>query len=202
MGTETIIEDVMTELGDPETFDVLEFVNGSATPVREVVVYTNADAVLKLGTIFNKEEARTQAVKDGEVLSLADDYEVTDEDEVNALYEELTKTALTFHLKGLAPKVIDAMEKHLRATHDYKEGKENEAYNEAVNMELIARSITSVDRADGTTNSNPWTAEMADDLAVSLYPTELQKLFNAVAEVTYIGNAFHQVAKTDFLSRR
>lgn len=191
------IEAVIEEGTSRETFDVLEFVKSSNLPKSEVVVYTDADAALKLAKIFIAEAEQSKKAAE-DALSIDDEYEGADEDEINELHERLSASALTFHLQGLAPAATRALEKHLQATEDYKEGGDNEAFNDLFNNTLIAKTIVSVERPDGKINTSPWTPEKVADLNESLYVSEANKLFTGAAEVNYVGAIFDRAISADF----
>jgi len=192
--TETEIESAIEAALDKGTFDVFAHVRGTSLPTDSVVVYTDADAALKLSRIFEEEAARKANADD---YSIADE-PVADEDEISALHERLLETALTFNLRGVAPKAVEAIEKHLKATHEFKEGTANESFAEEFNNTLIAKSIQSVTRADGATSDTTWGWEQVKDLSSELYPSEANKLFIAAAQLTYVGGIFDLAANADF----
>lgn len=193
------IEAVLDEALDRETFDVLAFVQGANTPKTDVTIYTDADAALKLAHIFVAEAARAEAAA-GDSLSIADDEEDegVDEDEITELHARLTASALTFHLQGLAPAAVRALENSLKAKLPYKEGADNEEFDSTFNNTLIAKTIKTVTAADGRVQSQPWTAEMVSVLNDSLYVSEANKLFNGAAEVNYVGAIFDRAVNADF----
>ena len=191
------IEAAIEEATSRETFDVLEFVKGANLPKNDVTIYTDADAALKLARIFVAEAARSKKEAE-EGLSLSDEFEGPDEDEISELHERLTASALIFHLQGLAPAATKALENHLKATLEYTEGAENEEFNEVFNNTLIAKSIVSVSTATGHTSDAAWTPEKVNELNESLYVSEANKLFTAAAEVNYVGAIFDRAVAADF----
>lgn len=193
------VDAAIEEATSRDTFDVLEFVQGSNTPEQTITVYTDADAALKLAHIFIEEAARSkQASEESLGLTDEDEYEGADEAEINELHERLSASALIFRLKGLAPAAVRALESHLKATTDYKEGAENEEFTEAFNNSLIAKTIKSVERPDGSVSTTAWTAETVGKLNESLYVSEANKLFNGAAEVNFVGAIFDRAVNADF----
>lgn len=180
-----------------ETFDVLAFVKGANLPVHDVTLYTDADAALKLARIFTEEAAR-QKRTNTDSLSIDDEYDGASEEEINALHERLTSTAIVVNMRGLAPAALRAMENHIKATLPYEEGGDNEEYNLAFNNELVAKSIVSVESADGRVDSTKWTRAKVEKLNEALYISESNKLFNAAAEINYIGAIFDRAVSADF----
>lgn len=183
------------------SFDVFDFVKGSNLPTNDVVIYTDADAALKLAKIFTTEALRAKQSKDNaDSFSLADDFEteVASEEVISDLHTRLISTSLTFHLQGLAPAAVSALEKHLKATTEFKEGAENTAFTEAFNNALIVKSIVSVERTDGAINTDKWTVEQVADFLGQLYISEANKIYEGVAEINYIGAIFDRAVNADF----
>lgn len=201
MGFEIGIDDAIAAATSEETFDVLEFVAGGATPEHKVTIYTDADAALKTARLLLAEEERN-ARKDSDDYSIADAFEDEEEqlseEQLTELHDRLVASGLEFELKGLAPAALDALEKSLRAKHEYKEGQANAEYNEALELELTARSIVSVKRADGKVNSAKWTPEKVQSLFVSLYPSESNKLVTGVVQINYVAAIFDKAVTADF----
>lgn len=192
------ISAAVEELSSPDSFDVLEFVNSAILPQDDVTIYTDGDAALKLAKIFVAEAARQKQAEE-EAIGLDEEYEdYADEDEITALHERLAASALVFHLQGLAPAATEAIEKHLKATLPYTEGAVNEEFNETFNNTLIAKTIVSVEKSDGKVNTQTWTPEGVAALNTSLYVSEQNKLFNAAAELNYIGAIFDRAINADF----
>jgi hypothetical protein len=181
-----------------ETFDVFAFVEGTNTPSDKVTVYTDADAALRLARIFVAEAEREELQK-AEGIGLADETgPVADEDEITELHERLVASGLTFHLKGLAPKAREAIEKNLKATTNYREGAENEEYIDALNNTIIAKSIISVENAAGAIDERKWTPEQVGIFNETLYASEANKLFGLAAEINYVGAIFDRAVNADF----
>lgn len=201
MGFEIGIEEALDGAMSEETFDVLEFVKGTATPEHKITLYTDADAALKTARLLLAEEERN-ARKDSDDYSIADAFdeeeEQLSEEELTELHDRLVASGLEFELKGLAPAALDALEKSLRAKHEYKEDKPNEEYSKALELELTARSIVSVKKADGKVSTAKWTPEKIEALFVSLYPSESNKLVTGVVQVNYVAAIFDKAVTADF----
>lgn len=192
MSFETDVENIVDEALDLEEFDVLDFVSGGALPTKTIKFYTNAAAAFELAEIIDHEKA----VAESETWSLADENDV-DEERVGELREALEASALTFELRGLAPAAILAIEASLRAKHEYKEGDDNEAYNEAFNLQLVSDSIQSVTNAAGA-KGKKLTPAAVRKLNGSAHPGEWAKLFGKVFELSYSYNIFDKAVSADF----
>lgn len=195
---DTAIENATTE----ENFDVLEFIAGSATPEHVVTLYTDADAALKTARLIVAEEERNARDKEDD-WSIADTFdeeqENLSEEQLTELHDRLVASALDFNLKGLAPAALDALEKSLRAKHEYKEDGDNPEYNKALELELVARSIVSVtNKASGKVSKAKWTTAQIEKLFVGLYPSETNKLLNGVVQINYVAAIFDKAVTADF----
>lgn len=203
MGFEIGIEEAIEAATAEDTFDVLAFVKGAATPEDDVTVYTDADAAMRTAKSLIAEKAKREAKENNDEYSLADDYDdedtaVLSEEELEELHERLLNSAITFHVKGLAPAALKALEKSLQAKLDYKEGRANPEYDEALERELISRSIVRVTNAAGAVSNAAWTVEQVSELTDNLYPSELNKLFVAVAQINYVAAIFDRAVSADF----
>lgn len=188
------IDDAVEAATSKGSFNVFEFVQGAVTPSDTISIYTNADAALKLVKAFSAEDAR-RAKEAEEGASLADEYEVLDEDIVTALHEELVASRLKISMKGLAPEVVRTLDKELKSSNpDATE----EDFNNLFNHSLIAKSIVSVENPDGAVNTDKWTAKMVAGFLPSLYVSEANKIYDSAAELSYIGAIFDRAVNADF----
>lgn len=195
--------EVLEEALDVEEFDVLSFVEGTTTPEDTVDIYTSAKAAYKLASLYEKEKlaakAREEARKSKvQSLSLTDEEFYLDEDEVDALTEELNASKLTFTLRGMLPVEIIALTKGLQATLPYVEGADNDEYNREVNGQIYVRTVQSITDARGRVQTKRMTVGGMYKLLDSLYPDQRIKLETAIWHVTSIANAFTQAVTADF----
>lgn len=201
MAFELDADAIVEKATSKETFNVFDFVQASNLPTSDVVIYTDADAALKLAKIFTAEAERAKKNADNsDGFSLADDFDedATSEEVITELHARLVATSLTFHLKGLAPSAVRAIENHIKATTDFKEGKENEEFTATFNNTLIVKSIVSVERTDGVLNTDAWTIEQVAAFLPELFISEANKIYEGVAEINYIGAIFDRAVNADF----
>lgn len=198
------LPDAVKEALAPETFDVLEFVEGQGTPADSVTIYTNNKAGFRLGQLIDQEAANGDRAQ-AEGLGIADELEWVDPDEIAALREQIEATALTFELSGLAPAAKEAIRKSLTAKHGFSDSKplaEQEAYFEDYTHTLIAKTITGVTRADGVRDPKTWDVERVAGLRARLNEAEFKRLDNAVYEINFKTDVFDRAVSADFLSKR
>lgn len=180
-----------------EEFDALSFFSGASLPEDTITVYADAATAYRLADLDRKK--REQALlEEEEGVSIGDEIEYIDEDEVAALRQRLLASAVNFNLRGLSPAARDAIEKKARASNPYTEGGENSEYNEDFNANLIASTIVSVTNAKGQTDKNKWDAKRVLAFGKAAQPSEFDKLFTGVFRVNYIGDAIDRAVSADF----
>lgn len=205
MNEEKIKNSVETAM-DAETFEVLAYVEDQPVAQDNVTIYTNVPNARKLqklveerGTILAKRRANEHK-EDYSDLSIADNDEDTElDDEINELIEELEKTALTFHTKTVAPKLIKAIERAAVAKADKAwSAEEAQAHSRKTTADILARAIDYVERGDGAKDTTPWTADRLMALEDSLYDTQAEQLVGALYEIVNTGTVFDEALTVDF----
>lgn len=192
-----ITNKAVDEATSEDTFDALDFFTGSILPEGTVTAYRDTAAAVRLAEIKRAKEAEKNREED-EGLSLTDDVEYIDEDEIDELSTRLKQSAVTFKLRAVAPAARTAMEKAARAKYKYVEGAENPDYFEALNANLIAKSIVSVSNYKGQTDPNTWDAARVMKFIEVTETSEWNKVFAKVYELNYVGDAIDQAVNADF----
>ena len=189
------IENALAE----ETFDVLSFVDNSALPETTVDIITDASAAAELSSLKEQrliavEEARrARASNDPDDLSIADESaEAVFDERINELSERLARTTVTFHVRGLAPKLRTAIEKRHTA-----KGLEGDAYFLEVNADIIAQSIQKAVTPTGSVDAK-WTPKKVKELSEALYPEQFEILTNEIFKLAYVGAALTEAVTVDF----
>lgn len=202
--TDNGLSDALNTVLDQDSFDVLEFVTGDLTPRKTVSVYTNSEAGYRLNELLEQEEenVRNASVSDG--LSITDAGVYVDEDEVADLRAQVEASTLTFHLKGLAPKAREAIQKELQAKHNFSDESTDEVkeayFNEFQNT-LVAKSIEKVVNAKGAADKS-WSAEKVAVLRGRVNNVELGRLDGAVFDINTDADLYSRAVNADFLSKR
>lgn len=202
--TDNGLSEALNAALDQDSFDVLEFVTGDLTPRKTVSIYTNSEAGYRLDTLLAQEEENVRIASESDGLSITDGGVWVDEEEVKALREQVEASTLTFHLKGLAPKAREAIQKELRAKHNYKDDADNEAQEEYFNEfqnTLVAKSIEKAVNAKGATDTS-WSADKVAVLRGRVNALELGRLDNAVFEINTDADLYSRAVNADFLSKR
>lgn len=199
--TDNGLSDALNGALNQESFDVLEFVTGDLTPRTKVTVYTNSEAGYRLNELLAQE---AEAVREQDGLSIADESVWVDPDEVQALREQVEASALTFHLKGLAPKAREAIQKELQAKHNFSDSVPDEqkaSYYEEFQNTLVAKSIERAVNVKGAVDTS-WSADKIAVLRGRLNGVELARLDEVVFDINTDADLYARAVNADFLSKR
>lgn len=194
---EDAVQAGVEEATDSGTFDVLDFVSGASLPEDIITIHTDLKSAYRLKEIYAAEKARDEKSK-SEGIGMTDEVGYTDEDEVEELTEKLKASAVTFYLRGLAPKAQEAIQKSLQATLPYKQGSVNEEYDEAFAATLMAKTIQKSVNVRGQIDSKKWDAERVREFSLRIAPSEFDKLYLGVFKVNYLGDAIDRAVNADF----
>ena len=204
--TETV-EQRVEKLMNPEEMDIFAYIEGQPLASEKVEIGVNVKVAHDLAKAVEKrdailEERRRKAVmgKSVDDLSLADDDETTEYDaEIEALQDELSKTALIFELQTVPPKLVRSIVKHYEATAPKDATDEQkEEHDTRMNMDIYRRSIASVRTRDGRTFDKEWEVEDLLALDERFYSEQGMKLLMAMHDIVHIGNVFDQALTPDF----
>lgn len=199
--TDNGLSEALNNALDQDSFDVLEFVTGDLTPRKAVTIYTNAEAGYRLDELVKREQ---ESVREVDSLSITDEVAWVDPDEVAALKEAVEASALTFHLKGLAPKAREAIQKELQAKHNFSEeapDDQKSAYYEEFQNTLVAKSIERVVNSRGATDTS-WSPEKISTLRGRVNGVEIARLDDGVFEINTDSDLYNRAVNADFLSKR
>lgn len=172
----------------PGTFNVLSFVEGTAYPTSEVVVYQDAQSATELLRLNNKrKELEANAVSADEKI------DTTDIDaEIEALSEKVKNSAIIFELRGLPPGIVQEL---------YNPNEEDEEKSLSAMDSLIAKTIVAARNASGARDAHLFTEEEVATLRRFLKEGEFGKLIKGVVDVNFNAVVFDQATDAGFLSR-
>jgi hypothetical protein len=233
------------ELKSPATFDVQQALSGQTYPTDTVKIYVNAALAHTMN--LEAEEAARLAWESERAFKQAQDMlqaessigepegyddklaeaeakkqEASEaEAKVARLIEQINSTALTFHMRGLAPKQVELIDKKCRkaikppARKNYPQdddGQEeyelevwerNKDRNQMVNHECIASSIVKVVNAKGDEDTKVWKAADVDNLQAVILETEYEKLRLKMQDLSFAHTLFNRAIEqdADFLSK-
>lgn len=210
-------EEIAEDLKTSETFDLVSVLNGTSYPTEDVKVYLNGAKAHELNALVEEidelEKLAGEAGNDGGITESPEKQELDAQiEDLKArrkqVIEDISSSALTFSLRGLAPEQWRIIGKTWRrkikpaskAEDDVLDAEE--LRNLKINAELLSTSIVKVTNAQGGVSNGAVTLEAAEKLFHTLIESEYDRLFNTAVNLT-LGNAtFHNIlaGDADFLS--
>jgi hypothetical protein len=182
--TEASVPNPLDAALDKKTFSVLDAVKGRSYPQDIVDVYTDAETALKVRRL----EERINNERDAEQVNELDA-------EKAALIAHVKDSVLTFHLRGVAPGVVDG----IQAQADEKFGADPSPDKfKWMNYSYLAANIISVTNAEGAVDEHLYTYEDVEQLAGYLPTSEFDKVFNLMQELTFARDLFDLSVSADF----
>lgn len=187
-----------------DTFDLDEFVQGRGYPTDTVTVFTNADAAYehaqiqeRLTTLAQERDTHDKRSKDykerqAEFESL--------ETRAEELKEKVKNSAITFHLRGIAPGHINKIIKDVNAEAADQKWVGNEAESQATYRIMAAHVVKAV-RSDGKVDSRLFTPERAENLDFLLPESEWTKLDHKIRELSFRSTYFDSAVDAGFLQK-
>lgn len=211
------VQEIVDTMKAPEKFNFADAINQVSYPTGKVKVYLNG---AKAGELFEKSaeidelEADKAQIKAGSEGNggIVDDPEVEEIDakieaakaEQTAIIKEIQDSAMTFHMRGVAPAAWRAIDKLARQEFKLpKNATEEETVevnisrNDFVNDAVVAHAITKVVNAQGAEDNSGWKREDAANLRAVLIESEWSKIKTLMEELTFATNLFADVAARD-----
>lgn len=191
----------------PTSFKLDDFLSGIAYPVEQVTIHLDAFAAnekLKAVRFLDELELKyAKQLKDAEKKerTIGEVDEITSEDletANNAVIEwneKLENTSIIFHLRGMAPEIVEEITSNYFIT---PEDQEDPQKNRDRDNELIAKSIIKVTNNAGAADEHVFTAEEVERYRGKLLEGEFLKLVQAVAQVNLNGALFNQAVDAPF----
>lgn len=219
MTNEETAQAAANELANDETFDLADVLNDVTYPTDKVTIYLKGDKTHELNlTLQAKAELKAKAAElakeqDGIVPSEEQDLVDLEIDELHtkelALLGAIRDSALTFHMRGLAPEqwrvIIKQWEHKIKpATKSEEDIQEaNNSRNRKINAEIIATSVIKTVNAKGASSKGAITIQAAEKLYDVLLESEYQRLLAKANQLTFTNSLFHNMiaADADFLSK-
>lgn len=189
-----------------DEFDVLDYIENQEVATDEVTVYVNVKKAKELSRLLDEravllaERRAAQSRGQEEVLGLDEAFEDTEfDDKINALVDELEKTALIFELVTVPPALVRAIDKHYVATLGSDADEEAKAKHEENRIaDILSRTIAGVRTGDGVRDLKPWDIERLKELEVKVYDEQFAKLASAMYTMVYTGTVFEEALTADF----
>lgn len=218
--SETTPEEYVEELKSEESFDLSAALRKASYPTDDVTVYLDGEKAYELDALLNEVSKlgfESTAHSAGAIGGMTDDpeKEVIDAKidalnfEVQRIVTEIKASALTFKLRGLAPKqwrlIIESWERKIRpASKSETDVVDAERERDTKsNAEIIAKSVVKITDASGKVSKGAVSIEQIEDLHGTLVTEEFQKLLSKANVLTFANGQFNSViaSDADFLSK-
>ena len=191
---------------NPETFDVLAYVDDQPVAEETVDVYVNVAKARELEKLMEDRAVAVAKKRSDKITGEAPIMGLGDEDEdtiydnqINALLEDLEKTKLVFHIRSVAPALVRAIDKKYLAKMDKDWDEERLNKHEADRlMEIVSHSITKVVTGDGAVDETKWDRKRLAALEEKLYRPQFERLTSELLDMVYTGEVFERVLNADF----
>lgn len=167
------------------TFSVLEVAQGRGYPQDIVTVYTDHVSAYEIHLL----EKQIADEKDDERVNELDA-------RINELKQKVKASALTFHLRGISPRDIKAIQKAAR-----KEFGEEADFGEAANWQndrYVAAHIVSVHDAQDNVDEHDWTGEEVEQFRLSVHADTYEPIAKLVTELSFASAYFDATVDADF----
>ncbi|ALY08451.1 tail assembly chaperone [Arthrobacter phage Thunderclap] len=193
------IQGMVTAMREEKPFSALDAIREVKYPTGKTRVYTNGELAGELEEAY---EDRRLAQADG-ALASAELNEA--EAKIEQLEKQIKSSALTFHMRGVPPKVKRLIAKEgARKFKIEKSDDEQTAndkltqQNEYITYELIRHSIVKVEDANGGVDTHGWTADEIRTLDEVMIESEFGKIDELCAKLSSAAHVFNESLDADF----
>lgn len=216
-----LAEAKVEELKAEGSFDLASALKGTKYPTDDVTVFLDGEAAHELNMVLAEISELGFKAQDASVANsggITDSPEKVELDEQIAELEERQKeliadvleSALTFKIRGLAPKVwkliIKSWTRKSKA-HAKENGLDEEERidwaNDKINAELISKTIVQITDASGNVQKGAVKIETVEELQETVLQSEFAKLLDTANNMTFANGLFTNAiaADADFLSK-
>jgi hypothetical protein len=199
------MDDAQNDL-EQGTFDLDEYVNGRGFPRDTVTVFTNADAAYeraqlqaRLTEIAQDKEKLGEATRSRKYKDLQAEMEPL-EARSEELMEDIKASALTFHLRGIAPGHVKKIISDVNIEAEKEQWDSNYSASVAT-YRIMAPHIIKVVRADGKEDNRKFTEERAQLMDEMLPDSEWTKLDQKVQALSFKSAYFDAAVDAGFLQK-
>lgn len=219
--TEAEVNAVVEEMKADESFDLTEALTGATYPTGEVKVYLDAEGAEKLNEVLaeiselGRQAAAFSAEAQGAMTDAPEkeaiEAEIVELQELEKeLIDRVSGSALTFHMRGVAPELWRILVKEVRrknkAASNATEAEKEEASEtmiQKLDAELVAKAVVKVTNAKGATDARAFKVETVEKLRDTLLQSEWERVLDKANTLTFANSVFHNVkaADADFLSQ-
>lgn len=223
-------EEYTEEMLSEDTFDAIAAINGVTMPSDSVRVFTDGAKAHQMNELMREAaDLRTEAelvANDGSMTGNPEADEIRERADkldarVQELLKELLESAWTFHIRGVARKQWELIDKKWRkeikapARKNFEDGPDGEEAfeqtvternierNRAVKIDMVGAAITKVVNGKGQADKKAWNFNRTETLYDSLLESEWEKLYAMATNLTFAHTLFNNAVTqdADFLSK-
>lgn len=189
--SEDNIIDLASEAQKRGKFNLADVVKGRGFPEKSVDIYLDANSAYELEQV--SAELKTTLDKDRIAVLEAKAAELT---------EAITKSRLTFHMRGVSQHSVEYVTDECdKKFPDLEDGSENPGWIKYYLSALIAKNIIKVTDAEGNEDEQKFTAEEILELRGALPIDGWQLLVDTMQKLTLAGSYFEAVTDSGFLPK-
>lgn len=195
------IQGIVTEMRNEKPFSALDAIRQVKYPTGKTRVYLDGELAARLEELHV--DRRLEEAEGG--LASAELNEILAE--IEKVEAEIRSSALTFHMRGVPPKVKRIIAKE--GARQFKIEKSDDELaandklakqNEYITYELIRHSIVKVEDANGNIDTHGWTADEIQQLDEVMIESEFSKIDSLCAKLSSAAHLFNESLDADFLS--
>jgi hypothetical protein len=190
-GIEAAME-LVEEAQSKKVFNLSDAIKGRAYPQKDVTVYLDDEAALKLVELNDKMSSTTEPE---EMKKL--------EAESEKLSKTIKESAVTFKMRGVSQDAIELVLKKMNEKYKVKgtAGTENPDWMRDYITNLVSLNIVSVSDSSGSEDSAEFDFEKAEELRRNIPAAEWGKLVEMMQKLTLAGGYFDQLTDAGFLQK-
>jgi hypothetical protein len=191
-GTVEEAMEMVEEAQSQKVFNLSDAIKGRAYPQKEVTIYLDDEAAMKLAELDEEMAVTLDEKKLAEFEKLA-----------KPLSEKVKASSLTFKMRGVSQEAIETTLKKVNEKYKVKgsAGTENPDWMRDYITHLVGMNIVSVADASGAVDESLFDFEKADELRLNLPAAEWGKLVEMMQKLTLAGGYFDQLTDAGFLPR-
>ena len=217
---EELAAPIVAEMKSAGKFDLSAALKKTSYPVKDVTVYLDGYKAHELNELLDEVSELEHKAVGYSALAQGSMVDAPEKEAIDAeiaelkareleLIKEISGSALTFTLRGLAPAQWRLIDKEARRKIKPESKSEDDVLeaqierNKRVNIEIVAKGIVKVTDANGDVSEGAITLEASEGMYDGLLEPEWMKLQDNIQNLTFANTVFQNVAMqdADFLSK-
>ena len=217
---EELAAPIVADMKSVGKFDLSAALKKTSYPVKDVTVYLDGYKAHELNELLDEIDELEHKAVGYSALAQGSMTDAPEKESIEAkiaelkareleLIKEISASALTFSLRGLAPAQWRLIDKEARRKVKAASKSEDDVLeaqierNKLVNIEIVAKGIVKVTDANGDVSEGAITLKAAEDMFDALLEPDWLKLQDTIQNLTFANTVFQNVSMqdADFLSK-